>query len=337
MKSMQNKLLEVLNKDKKRLYKTFKINWQMKDKIHLKFGEGSFTVNKLIKNYGMDTNNLNLILFTTSYDILKSRDVSIVQYDGTDVNISFGTPTRMRIFSTKADFNEERKNCSYFLLISIEKDAINSDKKEKYIKDFIQNEEIKNLRFTPNHKRLINIYDNFSSSLSLNGKDIFYDKYLCHSDTRYIKAYLDKSGYYKTYFTDVIYKKLTERKHSKVYAYIQNNLSCDLYKLHYKFQIILKQYAEALNTVCSSEEKFEKLLDNSFLIKNISLRLWELNTKAVTTLDTTKATLNTTEDYKYSKFESIQEYLMSVNKVTSTLNEAENFISGFLKDKITSI
>lgn len=330
MKSIQDKLLEVLNKDKKRLYKTFKINWQMKDKIHLKFGEGSFTTNKLIKNYGMDTNNLNLVLFTTSYDILKSRDVSIVQYDGTDVNISFNTPTRMRIFSTKSDFNEERKNCSYFLLISIEKDAINSDKKEKYIKDFIQNEEIKNLRFTPNHKRLINIYDNFSSSLSLNGKDIFYDKNLCHSDTRYIKAYLDKSGYYKTYFTDVIYKKLTKRKHSKVCAYIQNNLFCDLYKLYYKFQIIRKQYAEALNTVCSSEEKFTELLDNSYYIKNISIKLDELNTKAVTTLDTTK-------NYNYDKFESIQEYLMSVNKVTSILNEAENFISGFLKNKITSI
>lgn len=330
MKSIQDKFLEVLNKDKKRLYKTFKINWQMKDKIHLKFGEGPFTSNKLIRNYGMDTDNLNLVLFTTFYDILKNRDVSIVQYDGTDVNISFDNPTRMRIFGTKADFNEERKNCSYFLLISIEKDAINSDKKEKYIKDFIQSGEIKNLRFIPNHKRLINTYGKFPSFLSLNGKDIFYDKDLCHSDTHYIKAHIDKSGYYEKYFNDIMYEKLTERIHSKAYAYVQNNISYDLYKLHSKFQLIRKQYAEALNTVCSSEEKFEKLLDNSFLIKNISIELYELNTKAVTTLDTTK-------NYNYDKFESIQDYLMSVNKVTSTLNKAENFISGFLKDKITSI
>jgi len=329
MKSIQDKFLEVLNKDKKRLYKTFKINWQMKDKIHLKFGEGSFTVNKLIKNYGMDTNNLNLVLFTTFYDVLKSRDISIVQYDGTDVNISFDNTTRMRTFGTKADFNEERKNCSYFLLISIEKDAINSDKKEKYIKDFIQNGEIKNLRFIPK-EGLINTYGKLSSFLNLNGKDIFYDKALCHSNTHYIRAYIDKSGYYKKYFTNRIYNKLTEIKHSKVYAYVQNNVSYDLYKLHSKFQLIRKQYAEALNTVHSSEEKFVELLDNSYYIKNISLRLYELNVKAVTTLDMTK-------NYNYDKFESIQDYLMSVNEVTSKLNEAENFISGFLKDKVTSV
>jgi len=302
-------LLKALDSAKKELYSMFRINWQMKDKIHLKFGEGSFTVNKLIKNYGMDTNNLNLILFAYKDQVFLCK------------NGEFSKELLLRhnylisnIYAKKY-FVHFRKNCEFFLLISIEKSATNSNKESVDIQDFLSSNDIYNAKFKVKrvpgkmHKVLVN-----NARLS-----VFKDtsSYICDRWNFYsIENNIDKSGYYKSSFQRRLLNKLGLIKQNKAAYYIKEHYQQDISTLQESLKDLKTMYSKTILTVSTANilKGLSDIVSLPYLYQDVE----NIQTYSINTINASN---------KYLSYSDTNKYLSAIKKVQLNIEKGIKYIN----------